>query len=364
MTVKIQIVDVSKRFGPIVAVNRVSLEVLEGEILTIIGPSGCGKSTLLKMIAGVLRPDSGDIRIDGRSVVDVPMEQRRIAFVFQNILLFPHMTVGENVRYSPVVRGVEKSRAEQLVATIRDFLRLRVREYAYPRELSMGMQQKVALARALAAECPIMLLDEPLSALDAIVRARLRYELRRIIKDLQLTAIYVTHDQAEAMTVADRIAVMRKGQIIQVGTPEELYNRPMHPFVARFLGGEANFIEGVVREVVEDRLLVEAPPFSELQVVNPGLEVKPGSKVILAIKPEDLILGRGVVEGEVSLTSYLGDSARIEIEVNGFRFVYRGPTEMYTQLSEGDKIRIDVVRERVMVMKYPEEGLLEAISIE
>ncbi|MEM2970532.1 MAG: ABC transporter ATP-binding protein, partial [Candidatus Bathyarchaeia archaeon] len=204
---EIELRNVTKRFGKILAVNNVSLKIHDKEYFSLIGPSGCGKTTLLRIIAGLIKPDEGEILIDGRLVNNVPPEDRGIGFVFQTYALFPHMNVLENVMYGPRVKAWEKERALRLAREILALVRLFQRPGAYPQQFSGGMRQRVGVARALAAGGQILLLDEPLGALDAKIRFELRYEIRRLVKDLGLTAIHVTHDQAEAMAVSDRIAV-------------------------------------------------------------------------------------------------------------------------------------------------------------
>ena len=211
----------------------------------LLGPSGCGKTTLLRLIAGLIEPDSGEIYIGDRRVDKVPPEDRDIGFVFQTFALFPHMTAWSNVIYGPKVKNFDAKQAETIGHEVLELVKLNERLNAYPSELSGGMMQRIAVARALAAGAKTLLLDEPLGQLDAKVRNEIRYEIRRMAKDLKLTAIHVTHDQAEAMSISDRIAVMKKGKIVQVGTSQELYMHPNSLFVAHFIG-ESNFLEGYI----------------------------------------------------------------------------------------------------------------------
>jgi len=253
---KIQLKGVTKRFGKkILAVDNVSLEIQDKEYFSLIGPSGCGKTTLLRMIAGLIQPTKGEIYIDDTLVNDVPPEDRGIGFVFQTYALFPHMNVFDNVTYGPRVKAWEAKRAASLGRETLEMVKLDKRADAYPHELSGGMMQRVAVARALAAGSKILLLDEPLGALDAKIRNELRYEIKRLVEDLGLTAIHVTHDQAEAMAISDRIAVMKKGRILQVGTPYELYMNPQQIFIANFIG-ESNFLEGRVIGMEDDKTTV------------------------------------------------------------------------------------------------------------
>src|SRR5512136_563419 len=241
----VRVENVTKRFGKLLAVNNVSLHVRDKEYFALLGPSGCGKTTLLRLIAGLIRPDEGEIYIGDKLVNDVPPEDRDVGFVFQTFALFPHMTAWSNVTYGPKVKDYNAKQAETIGHEVLEMVKLNERLDAYPSELSGGMMQRIAVARALAAGAKILLLDEPLGQLDAKVRNELRYEIRRMAKDLGLTAIHVTHDQSEAMAISDRIAVMKKGRIVQIGTPNELYMKPNSIFVAHFIG-ESNFLEGYV----------------------------------------------------------------------------------------------------------------------
>ncbi|HNX26906.1 MAG TPA: ABC transporter ATP-binding protein [Phycisphaerae bacterium] len=239
--------NVTKKFdaGRIPAVDDVSLEIKPGELFFLLGPSGCGKTTLLRIIAGLVRPDSGRVIIAGRDVTKLNAEKRDTAMIFQNYALWPHMTVAQNVAFGPKMKGVN---SEKCASAVENSLRLvEMHKYASrkPNELSGGQQQRVAVARALAADAECLLLDEPLSNLDAKLRANMRLQLRELIKRSNTTAVYVTHDQAEALAMADRIAVMNNGKIVQVATPQELYSSPSEKFVADFIG-EANFIAGRV----------------------------------------------------------------------------------------------------------------------
>lgn len=208
----VRIINVSKKFGKIVAVDNVSLHIHEKEYFSLLGPSGCGKTTLLRLIAGLIQPDKGEIYFGDKPVGDMPPEDRDIGFVFQTFALFPHMTVWDNVTYGPRVKGFDMKKAGTIGHEVLEMVKLHERLDALPSELSGGMMQRTAVARALAAGAKILLLDEPLGQLDAKVRNEIRYEIRRMAKDLELTAIHVTHDQAEAMSISDRIAVMRKGE--------------------------------------------------------------------------------------------------------------------------------------------------------
>jgi iron(III) transport system ATP-binding protein len=284
---EIELRNVSKLYrsggGPVRAVDDVSLRIAPGEFFFLLGPSGCGKTTLLRIVAGLIEPSAGHILLGGRDVTGDPVERRGTAMVFQNYALWPHMTVRENVQFGPRMKRLPRGRRRELAEA--NLSRVRMAEFGRrrPNQLSGGQQQRVALARALAAEPRCLLLDEPLSNLDARLRLHMRGELRRLVKDTGTTAFYVTHDQKEALSMADRAGVMHEGRLIQIGTPEELYRRPGSRFVADFLG-EANFLEGQV---------VRASPPSEVRtaagVLRSRGEAPPaGTTVFCCVRPEQV----------------------------------------------------------------------------
>ena len=235
--------DAVKRFAGLTVLDHCSLVAQEGEILTLLGSSGCGKTTLLRCIAGFLTPDSGEIRIDGKDTIPVPVNRRSVGVVFQSYALFPHLTVARNVAYGLRMRGVASAEIAKRVATALQIVSLTGFEDRYPAQLSGGQQQRVAIARVLVLEPRVLLLDEPFNALDAKLRGTMQMEMRQLIKRLGITAIFVTHDQEEALTMSDRIAVMRAGKIEQLGTPEEIFDRPSSAYVADFVGA-SNFWNG------------------------------------------------------------------------------------------------------------------------
>jgi len=268
------------------AVEDVSLEIASGELFFLLGPSGCGKTSLLRIVAGLVEPTSGRVRFGRRDVTGLPVEKRNTAMVFQNYALWPHMTVLQNVQFGPKMQGLARRKQQELASD--QLIRVQMADYGRrkPNQLSGGQQQRVALARALAARADCLLLDEPLSNLDARLRLQMRGELRRLIKSAGTTAIYVTHDQVEALSMADRIAVMNEGRIVQVGSADELYDRPACRFVADFLG-EANFVEG--------RILETGPPAkvqTPLGVVLAGVPegMQPGQEVACCIRPERIVV--------------------------------------------------------------------------
>ena len=317
---QIEVRNLTKRFGKTAAVSEVSLKIREGEMFTLLGPSGCGKTTLLRLVAGFYAPDEGDVLFDDRIVNDVSPHERGIGMVFQNYALWPHMTVFQNASYGLKLRGIRGSEIDDRVAAV--FGKLGLGEYAkrYPGQLSGGQQQRVALARALVLNPAILLLDEPLSNLDAKIRVQVRQEIRKLQKELGITTIYVTHDQEEALTLSDRIAVFNRGIVFQVGPPKELYERPGDRFVADFIGIN-NLIDGTVEAVdAEKRRLRAKTAFGEFSALA-NAELKVGDKCVLCIRPENAAVGgdaapdRNIVNGRISFAAYLGNSLRYDVEL-------------------------------------------------
>jgi putative spermidine/putrescine transport system ATP-binding protein len=317
--VNISLRAVTKRFGAATAVEALSLDVTAGELVSLVGGSGCGKTTTLRMIAGFERPDAGEIRFDGRVVNHVPPRERGVGIVFQSYALFPTMTVRENIAFGLRVARWPEARVRERVAEMVELTRLGGLEGRYANQLSGGQQQRVALARALARRPGILLLDEPLSALDAKIRLRLRGELRRIQQDLGITTVYVTHDQEEALSIADRIAVMADGRIEQVGSPEEIYRAPRTEFVADFIG-IANLLACRVVSAAEGLVDWEG---TTLRVPPHGLA--DGARVTVSVRPEQLTIadpaagdaGVNRLEGVVDVSTFLGSIVRVEVSVAG-----------------------------------------------
>jgi spermidine/putrescine ABC transporter ATP-binding subunit len=279
----VTLTNIEKRFDIIGAVRGVSLDIAGGEFLTLLGPSGSGKTTTLMMIAGFETPTTGDIAIDGHSVVTLPPHKRNIGMVFQNYALFPHLTVAENIGFPLRQRGVERSTRARRVAETLELVRLPGYEHRYPRQLSGGQQQRVALARAIVFHPRLLLMDEPLGALDKQLRESLQLEMRRLHADLGITFIYVTHDQEEALTMSDRIAVMSEGRIVQLGTPEDLYDRPCDRFVASFIG-ESNFLPCIVHGV--ENGVVVADFRGTILRAPAGISPPSGGEATFTMRPE------------------------------------------------------------------------------
>lgn len=333
MATAISIQQVSKLFpapggGTTAAVDNVSLEIAPGELFFLLGPSGCGKTTLLRMIAGFIEPTSGRILFDGRDVSRVPPNKRNTGMVFQSYALWPHMTVEANVAFGLSVRRVAAVEKQRRVREALEAVRMEAYAHRKPNQLSGGQQQRVALARALVIRPDVLLLDEPLSNLDAKLRLELRSEIRRICKEAGLTTVYVTHDQKEALSMADRVAIMDMGRVAQIGTPRELYRRPATRFIAEFLG-ETNFIEGTVSggtgTGAEVAVEVQTPVGRVVAAAEQGATVpRAGERRTCSIRPEALRLvmneaGDGVnrFAGRLVESTYLGEVAQHVVELSG-----------------------------------------------
>jgi putative spermidine/putrescine transport system ATP-binding protein len=285
----VQFSSVTKRFDAVTALDNVSMSIKPGEFMTLLGPSGCGKTTLLNLAAGFLSPDGGEIRIAGERMNDVPTYKREIGLMFQNYALFPHMSVAGNVAYGLKVRGVAKPERDRRVQDVLALVRLTGFEDRTPRQLSGGQQQRVALARALVINPTVLLLDEPFSALDKNLRASMQVELREIQRKLNVTTIFVTHDQGEALSLSDRVAVMSEGKIRQLGTPQEIYRQPCDRFVASFVG-DTNVLRGRL-EGIEGALAVISVGVARLKVPRDSLaDVAASAPVDLFVRPEHLVM--------------------------------------------------------------------------
>jgi ABC-type Fe3+/spermidine/putrescine transport system ATPase subunit len=367
---EVRVGGLRKEYGKVLALNGVNLTVNDGEYLSIVGPSGCGKTTLIKSIAGVVKPDAGDILIDGNSVTPLPIEERGVGYVFQEIALFPHMNVYDNVSYGLMVRGVQPSDRRDPVEEMLHMMVLEDYVSLYPKELSGGARQKTAISRALTSGSTLLLLDEPLGALDLKVRTVLRYELRKLVKDLGLTAIHVTHDQEEALSISDRVVVMKAGRIVEVGSPMQLYLRPKEIFTAKFLG-EANFMIGKASNANGGSSLFYVSGSSLSAGINGELSPNDGETCVLAIRPEfiDLTSKAGNVNSwacEIVSASFVGDSIRYEVRTeNGVLLLVKTPiAEGESSLFIGDKAYATLPEEYLLLYRLPEEGLEKALSLE
>ncbi|MGD9326736.1 MAG: ABC transporter ATP-binding protein [Desulfobacterales bacterium] len=324
----IEIQGLFKRFKNVVAINHIQLEVKKGEMLTLLGPSGCGKTTTLRCIAGLERPDEGDIIIDGKPMLSqgfVQPSKRGIGMVFQNYAVWPHMKVYNNVVYGLKLQRLSRQSIKEKAQTVLKLVGLDGLEDRYPAQLSGGQQQRVALARALVGNPKVLLLDEPLSNLDAKLREELRFEIKSLVRRMGITSVYVTHDQAEAMVISDRIAVMESGNVVQIGNAQEIYQKPANRFVADFIG-TMNFMSGKVVEVVPDSNAVYVrTEFSEkmLCAIPDHTVVTAGEKVYASIRPEDVEIytespqtKENLFKGTIVHKAYLGNFLYFFVNVN------------------------------------------------
>lgn len=318
----IRIESLRKRFGRTVAVDGIDLEIPSGDLFFLLGPSGCGKTTLLRMLAGFVTPNEGRILFDGRDVTGTPAERRECGMVFQSYALWPHLSVFENVAFGLKVRKVGKGEISARVGRALESVRMNGLEERKPTELSGGQQQRVALARAMVIEPKVLLLDEPLSNLDAKLRLEMRSEIRHLCADRGLTAVYVTHDQEEALSMADGMVVLRDGRSMQEGAPRDLYRRPTNRFVADFLG-ESNFIDAEV-ESVEGGVAALQTPAGPLRSTAFDREAPPRAGVTLSIRPEAMRIvadgdsaGGNRLRGTLRSTMYLGKVAQHLVEIEG-----------------------------------------------
>ena len=360
----IRLERVSKRFDRLVALDDVSLEVRDGEYVTILGPSGCGKTTLIKIIAGIWPPTEGRVLVDGRDVTDVPIEDRDLGYVFQNIVLFPHLTVEDNAGYGPWVRGRGAGDTRGASFEALRLVGMLGQRGLHPRELSGGAQQKTSLARALANRSKLLLLDEPLSALDARVRVELRYALRRLVKELRLTAVHVTHDQEEAMSVGDRVVLMRRGKIVEVGTSRDLYEKPQSLFAADFVG-ESNFFDGTVRSVHDGWARIELRGEQYITVRRDRTRV--GQPVVLAVRPENLSLGSepaaNAIPGQVREVRFMGSYLRHRVRLSNGDEAFVDTPLSDRRFKEGDLASVLVDHEKLLLYDRPPEGLAEVLKL-
>jgi ABC-type Fe3+/spermidine/putrescine transport system ATPase subunit len=356
----IEIQKLFKRFKNVVAVNHVDLEVNKGEMLTLLGPSGCGKTTTLRCIAGLEKPEGGEIFIDGKPMLSegfVQPAQRGIGMVFQNYAVWPHMRVYKNIIYGLKLDKLPKQEIQEKAEKVLELVGLEGLEERYPAQLSGGQQQRVALARALVRNPKVLLLDEPLSNLDAKLREELRFEIKSLVRRMGITSVYVTHDQAEAMVISDRIAVMDSGNIVQIGTPKDIYDKPASRFVADFIG-TMNFIEGEVVQLVEnsDTVYVRTE-FCEkmLCTMVDNQDIKPGQKVYASIRPEDVEVHDGPADGKENLfkgtiahKAYLGNFLYFFVNIDGNMIRMQVPH--YLPQEEGQELHLFINPEKCMVL--------------
>lgn len=354
---EVRIKNLTKKFGKVVAVDNISLEVKENEFLTLLGPSGSGKTTTLMIIAGFETADSGEVYLNQNPIINIPSYKRNIGMVFQNYALFPHMNVFDNVAYPLTMRKISRSEIKRRVTEIINMVELADHMEKYPNQLSGGQQQRVALARALVFNPPLLLLDEPLGALDKNLREQMKLEIKRIQKTFNLSAIYVTHDQEEALTISDRIAVYDQGKILQKGTPEELYENPVSRFVANFIG-TSNFMPVRFEGEEGNRMVwIDAEDESLRYTTRRGKEPPRGLTMELIIRPEKLFFvnsdrqGLNMIEGHILEVIYTGDRTRYRIGI-------RKSKEIEVNCQNRYGIQKYKVGDRVKIGWYVEDGKL------
>ena len=340
-----------------IAVNHINLEIKDGEMVTLLGPSGCGKTTTLRMVSGFEYPTSGNVLIGGRDVAKVPPNKRGISMVFQSYALFPHLNVWENVAYGLKVAKVPNDEMIRRTESVMEMMQLKGMERRFPNQLSGGQQQRVALARAVVIEPSVLLFDEPLSNLDAKLRESMRDDLRALQKRLGITSLYVTHDQSEAMAISDRVVIMKDGNIVQQGTPDEIYEQPVSRFVANFIG-KANFIDGIYKGKDGSAALVDLGG-NTMRIPVPGAMpgVEEGKACCLTVRPESIQLTKeskesGALTGTISRATYYGTKIEYEVDLHGKPII----VEVYNpQLTErfrtGDSVSMKLIERCVRVLQ-------------
>src|SRR5437667_5004638 len=351
----LELTGIEKRFGATAAVEDFNLAAEKGEFVSFLGPPGCGKTTTLRMIAGFERPTAGSIRLADREITNQPPNRRNVGMVFQSYALFPNMTVADNVGFGLRVRKRPSDQIKRRVAELLDLIHLPDKADRYPYQLSGGQQQRVALARALAIEPQVLLLDEPLSALDAKIRVILRHEIRQIQRNLGITTIYVTHDQEEALSLSDRIVVMSEGRVEQIGTPFEIYNFPRTSFVASFVG-TLNILRGQVADPAHGKILVDGQEV----FASRGLErARTGDAVTVALRPEIVSLGEVAgngnrMRGTVEDVNFLGSIVRIRVRFTDNAIsldTFNNPSLSLPQ--RGQALTVSFPREAVLALEAP-----------
>jgi putative spermidine/putrescine transport system ATP-binding protein len=342
--VTLQLNCIEKSFGSAHAVRGVSFSLSQGEVLSLLGPSGCGKTTTLRMIAGFERPSTGTITLAGKDITHIPARHRNIGMVFQSYALFPHMSVADNVAFGLRMRGMGRAKRDERVKSALDIVRMTTFAARSPKQLSGGQQQRVALARALAIQPDILLLDEPLSALDLKLREEMRDEINRIVRELKITTVFVTHDQSEALVLSDYVAVMNAGVVEQLDTPTQLYRKPETPFVAEFIGG-ANVIRGANisgKFAANDGTIISLPPAADAAVKA------------IAIRPEDIRLTTSSapfeLAGTIQHSRFLGGITEHVVRVSP-ELTLTVRNEGYETFRNGDRVHLEILRDRIVCLR-------------
>jgi multiple sugar transport system ATP-binding protein len=353
--VKVRLENVAKRFGDVMAADHVNLTINDGEFFTFLGPSGCGKTTTMRVVAGLEYPTEGKVYYDDVDVTQLPSFKRNTGMVFQNYALWPHMTVRENIAYGLKVRKLPKGEVDSRVEDIVELVHLGGMGERFPNQLSGGQQQRVALARVLVINPGILLLDEPLSNLDAKLRVEMREEIKEIQRRLGITTIYVTHDQEEAMAVSDRVAIQNHGKIMQVGTPQEVYNRPQNLFIAMFIG-KGTLLEGKVESCGElTRVTVGDMTFEGVTTCDD--KIAEGDKVACVLRPEDFSVAEpeepsNVVEGAIEWSAFVGPITEVKIRVGGVSLLIDAPPDR--DYLSGETLRLYLPKDKTIVLPWME----------
>ncbi|MEE4603614.1 MAG: ABC transporter ATP-binding protein [Desulfobacteraceae bacterium] len=353
----VELIRLTKRFGDVVAVDDISLQINQGEFCFLLGPSGCGKTTTLRIIGGLENLTAGIVKIKGEDVTNKPPEARDTATVFQSWALFPHKTIFENLAFGLKMRKKSRKEISDKTYAYLELVNLAGFENRYPAQLSGGQKQRVALARALVVEPAVLLLDEPLSALDLKLRQQMRFEIRRIQKNIQITTIFVTHDQTEALTMADRIVIMNAGRIEQIGTPNDIYYHPKSKFTSDFIG-ETNFLNGRVKCLQEDEVMVDLSEGSRIKALVANNALSSGN-VMIGIRPEHIALRRqkpqsanNVLAGRLIDVTFMGATRRFHIEFGKEIIAVDsvGAAEHSTKYSQGENIYLEFEPKNCLVL--------------
>lgn len=349
MSCSVTIKNGVKRFGKLAAVDGVSLDIKEGEFFTLLGPSGCGKTTLLRMIAGFYKIDEGELFFDEKMINNISANKRDIGMVFQNYAIFPHMSVSDNVAYGLKARKIKKHERNPRVLKALETVEMSALKDRMPHAMSGGQQQRVALARAFVIEPSILLMDEPLSNLDAKLRVQMRTMIKKLQSKLGITTIYVTHDQEEALAISDRIAVMKDGKLMQVGNPKEVYRKPQNLFVANFIGNSNDLIGEVLSVSDNNEGHVKLENGLEAKVVLKEVYV---GKIVVSVRPEYFYFSDKGMPGKIVMTTFLGDFVLYEVELNDGQTVYLNEYKNTSTLKEiGESVRLRFQEEYVSVYK-------------
>ncbi|HHW56439.1 MAG TPA: ABC transporter ATP-binding protein [Clostridia bacterium] len=367
MSVSINIDNVEKKYGSNTVIHNLTLNIYEGELFTLLGPSGCGKTTLLRMIAGFTSIDEGTIRFDDKVINDIPANKRNIGMVFQNYAVFPHMTVKENVEYGLKVRKLTRNEIDKRVNEILTLVKMEQFRDRYPVMLSGGQQQRVALARAIVIRPDVLLMDEPLSNLDAKLRIEMRSAIRDIQKEVGITTLYVTHDQEEALAISDRIAVIKDGTVQQVDKPYDIYRRPANIFVATFMG-HSNLLNAKIQQYGFKKMLEFGNTGYKIELKNLLDNVREGQKVIVGVRPEEFIPADSGLPAKIKKRVFLGRYIEYEFLLPEEIIVQNQPPLKFSQdvgktnliFNEGDIIYLKVNEEKINV--FTEDGKINLVK--